>query len=87
MKVIIAGGRDYHLVRKDWQVIKFWRDKGFITHVVSGACKGVDTTAETWARMNRVPVKQFPGGRGTANMRKLAKEHGLEILYDAEGEK
>jgi hypothetical protein len=29
----------------------------------------------------------FPGGRGTANMRKLAKEHGLEILYDAEGEK
>ena len=26
----------------------------------------------------------FPGGRGTANMRKLAKEHGLKILYDAE---
>ena len=26
----------------------------------------------------------FPGGRGTDSMRKLAKEYGLKILYDAE---
>ena len=25
----------------------------------------------------------FPGGDGTASMRKLSKEHGLKILYDA----
>jgi len=25
----------------------------------------------------------FPGGPGTANMRNLAKEYGLKILYDA----
>lgn len=28
----------------------------------------------------------FPGGTGTANMRKLAKQYGLKILYDAENE-
>jgi len=26
----------------------------------------------------------FPGGKGTASMRKLAKEYGLKILYDAD---
>lgn len=26
----------------------------------------------------------FPGGKGTDSMRRIAKEHGLKILYDAE---
>jgi len=58
MKVIIAGDRecdDYDLVDRAIQ------QSGFtITEIVSGAARGADKIGEYWARMNNVPVVQFP---------------------------
>ena len=107
MKLIIAGGRDYHLTKED-----FLKLDGLppVSEVVSGCARGVDAYGELWAKQHEIPVKRypanwslygksagpirnremaeyaealavFPGGKGTASMRLLAKTHGLEI-YD-----
>ena len=57
MKTIIAGSRDI----TDFAVIaQAVLDSGFfVTEVVSGAARGVDTLGEEWASLNHVPIKRF----------------------------
>lgn len=59
MKVIIAGSRDIIVsVEKMDEIIKA---SGFeVTEVVSGTCRGVDISGETWAESNKIPIKPFP---------------------------
>jgi hypothetical protein len=56
MKTIIAGGRDYQL--DEWDLGQL--DQIGITEVVSGGAPGVDTSGESWAEYNLLPVKCFP---------------------------
>lgn len=108
MKLIIAGGRDYHLTESDHAKLLDLLPRG-ITEVVSGGAPGADTYGELWADFYRIPVKRFPadwnthgraagpirnremaeyadavvlfpGGRGTADMRRAAEKAGLEIF-------
>ena len=96
MKVIIAGGRDYV-----WLV----RDYGFlddlaasskasgnpIEEVVSGGATGADTFGEAWATDNLIPIKRFlpdwkthgrsAGPKRNRQMAEYVGEHGLCILF------
>ena len=71
MKTIIAGGRNI----TDFAVVQqAVLDSGyFITEVVSGAARGVDTLGEGWASLNHVAIKRFPAnwclGRGAGHIR------------------
>ncbi|WP_198265693.1 DUF2493 domain-containing protein [sulfur-oxidizing endosymbiont of Gigantopelta aegis] len=55
MKVIIAGGRDYHLTESDYIKLNMLD----ITEVVSGGAKGVDASGEHWADIHNISVKAF----------------------------
>lgn len=90
MKVIIAGGRDFH----DFSYLEKCMAKANlnVTEVVSGAAKGVDTLGEQWAKKNNIPVKQFPAdwnknGNSAGPIRnKQMAEYGevLVALWDYE---
>jgi hypothetical protein len=58
MKLIIAGGRDYHLTLADIARLDALRPK--VTEVVSGASKGFDGDSEVWATRNEIPITFFP---------------------------
>ena len=59
MKVIITGSRELHMSTE--QIVEVVRASGFdITEVISGNAKGIDRCGETWAHMNKIPVKIFP---------------------------
>ena len=66
MKLIIAGSRSIKDLRAINQGIKHCIDNNFITSplsiqcIVSGTANGVDKLGETYARLNDIPVKQFP---------------------------
>ena len=66
MKVIIAGSRNldvsmYTLKELDELARHLYTDEGWdITEVVSGKAKGADTLGELWARLNKIPIKEFP---------------------------
>lgn len=57
MKVIVAGGRDYH----DYDVVcSAIADSGFkVTMIISGGATGVDTLAEYYAEENQLPNQVF----------------------------
>ena len=57
MKLIIAGGRDYKLDRRDFDRLD---DLQGVTEVVSGGARGVDSSGECWARNRLIPIKMFP---------------------------
>lgn len=58
MKVIIAGSRavtDYETVRQ--AIVR----SGFpVTHVISGAARGVDQLGERWAKDHALPLLRMP---------------------------
>lgn len=58
MRTIIAGSRTIHDYAKvvDAAVRCGWT----ITEVVSGTANGVDKLGESWAIINKVPIKRFP---------------------------
>src|SRR5688500_4746323 len=62
MKVVVCGSRtvtNYKLV--ETVINKCIEDYGIqVTELVSGAAKGVDTLAETWALKNSVVIKRYP---------------------------
>lgn len=62
MKVVIAGSRTIHnldIVRRAIEL--FTRKHNIsITEVVSGKALGVDTLGEQWAKIQNVPIKEFP---------------------------
>jgi len=56
-RLIIAGGRDYIF---DTEEIDFLDSLGKIKEVVCGMAPGADTCGANWAKMKRIPVKEFP---------------------------
>jgi hypothetical protein len=56
MKLIIAGGRDYHLTPEDMQDL----DRIPISEVVSGGASGADADGEQYANSHGLPVTRFP---------------------------
>jgi len=58
MKVIVAGSREGFVARNVFEAIEESTFK--ITELVSGTAKGVDKDGEYYARVNNIPVKQFP---------------------------
>ena len=91
MKVIIAGGRDYHLTDEDFRKLDRLHAKVGITQVVSGCQRGADKGGELWATRNHIPVKPFPadwqkygrraGPIRNAAMAKLVGSEGLCVLF------
>ena len=70
MKVIIAGSREGFVARNVFEAIE---ESGFtITEVVSGTARGVDKDGEYWAKLNSIPIKQFP-----ADWENLGKSAGF----------
>ena len=60
MKVIIAGSRNITDYTKLLNAIKvFIQTKGFITEVISGGAKGIDSLAVTFATNEEIPCKVF----------------------------
>jgi predicted Rossmann-fold nucleotide-binding protein len=55
MKVIIAGGRDYTLKKKDYDKLR----EIPITEVVSGGARGADQDGETYAVNSGIPYTRF----------------------------
>ena len=60
LRLIIAGGRDYHMTFYDWERLDAIYAKHHITEVVSGAAPGADRDGEIWAESRGIPVRQFP---------------------------
>lgn len=71
MKLIIAGGRDYRLTRKDIEALNAILQTIGITEVFSGGCPGVDREGEAWAYAHGLPVRIFQ-----ANWDEHGKEAG-----------
>lgn len=55
MKIIIAGGRSYHLTTEDMKEL----DRISITEVVSGCASGADADGELYADDRCLPVTRF----------------------------
>ena len=64
MKLIVAGGRGYHLTAGDYAYLDRVRsslafDGYTIDEVLSGEIPGADAGGEEWARLRKIPVKRF----------------------------
>ena len=60
MKVVIAGSRNITTFSVVELAINASGFREEITEVVHGGARGVDTTAEKWARLRKLPTKKFP---------------------------
>jgi hypothetical protein len=60
MKLIIAGGRDYHFTQDDYDRLDALHGAEiYVTEVVSGGATGADRCGEIWAKDQRIPIIQF----------------------------
>ena len=57
MRVIVAGSREGFVARNVFEAIE--ESKFTITELVSGGARGVDRDGEYYARLNKLPIKQF----------------------------
>jgi hypothetical protein len=83
MKVIIAGGRDYH----DYQtLLEAIKEANFdITTIISGGAPGVDALGERYAVEMDIPLKVFPAnwqahGRAAGPIRNRKMAENAEAL-------
>lgn len=63
MKLIIAGGRDFHGFKGMWpaESVDLCISKpDLVTEVVCGLANGGDRCGKIWARKNKKPIKPFP---------------------------
>jgi len=60
VKVIIAGSRNIDDYDALWNIMESLPIKGYITEIVSGKARGVDTLGEGYAKDISVPVAEFP---------------------------
>lgn len=58
MKLIIAGGRDYHFTPADIAALDALLPE--VTEVVSGCASGADREGEEWAASHKIPIRKFP---------------------------
>lgn len=73
MKLIIAGGRDYHFSQEDHA---FLDSLAGVSEVVSGGASGADAEGEAWAKSHGIPVRVFKAdwkvhGRGAGPRRNI----------------
>lgn len=68
MKTIIAGSRTITDRRLVFDIL---RELDFITEVVCGCARGIDTLGSQWAKTQDLPVKHFP-----ADWKKFGKSAG-----------
>ena len=64
MITIICGGRDYKFTKEDVQLLDELKTSLPITEVVCGMAQGADMEGRHWARLNNIPVKEFPANWG-----------------------
>lgn len=57
MKVIVAGGRDFNQPELMWDTLS---EIEGITEIVCGKARGADTGGEIYAKINKIPVAEFP---------------------------
>lgn len=86
MRTIIAGGRDYTLTNEDFQFLDMMADA--IDVVLTGGCRGVDKSAESWAGSRQIDVITFPAdwkqhgkSAGPKRNREMAKCAEAVILF------
>lgn len=84
MKLIIAGGRDYHFTEEDYAWLNQFLP--YVTEVVSGGALGADRCGEIWARRYGIPVKRMKPdwkkyGRAAGFIR-----NGSMALYTSSGD-
>src|SRR5262245_41522164 len=60
MKLIIAGGRDYHFTEADIATLDALWEQHPIEEVVHGGATGADECGAMWAKSRGIPVKRFP---------------------------
>lgn len=72
MKVIIAGGRNYRLIKEEKNLLVSLHEDYSFTEIISGTARGVDTEGELFAEIMGIPVKKFP-----ANWDKFGKKAGI----------
>lgn len=82
MKVIIAGSQT---IKRMAIIEKAIADADFtITEVVSGAAPGVDTVGAEWARINDIPVREFPADwRGFGRSAGMIRNQQMAEYADA----
>ena len=56
MKLIIAGGRNYHLTAEDYEFLDGLDD---VTEVITGGATGADHDGEQWAVFRDIPARRF----------------------------
>lgn len=71
MKVVIAGSRDINDCNIVEKVINLSGIKEYITEIVSGHAKGIDSLGEEYAKKYNIPIKIFE-----ANWNKFGKSAG-----------
>lgn len=60
VKVIIAGGRDYHFTKEDKEWLDHIDAEYEITEVVHGGATGADTCGKYWAESRNISTVCFP---------------------------
>lgn len=56
MRVLVTGGRNY----QDWKRVFDELEKLAPSSIVHGAATGADTLAGTYAKLNEIPVREYP---------------------------
>lgn len=86
MKLIIAGGRDYHITVKD--VMRLNALNLEITEIVSGCSAGADTGGECFAGIINRPIAKFPAdwnkhgkAAGPIRNRQMAEYADAVVLF------
>jgi hypothetical protein len=88
MKVIIAGGRNYHFDSGDIMILDSLHEKYKFKEIVSGEAKGADQDGELFAKFNHIWVTGFPAdwlahGKSAGPIRneEMAKYADAVILF------
>jgi predicted Rossmann-fold nucleotide-binding protein len=58
-KMIVCGGRDYHLSEEDYKYLALTVMDYGIEEIVTGGASGADEDALAWAERNGIPTKTF----------------------------
>jgi len=92
MKVIIAGGRDFHdiqMVDNEMETLFYVPSKDDylwnVDEIVSGTARGADQAGENWANRHNLPIKQYPAdwdthGKGAGFIRNAAMAAYADVL-------
>lgn len=88
VKLIIAGGRDFIGMEKNFNMLEALNTVINIVEVVSGCARGADRFGESWAEFQDIPITKFPAkwdqfGRSAGHIRnrQMAKYADAVVLF------